>query len=302
MSLVERYKACMVLAGVGDAIGVFPSSVPITSKLLSTLHMQVTGMDCGNSRLIVRCDHNELLFHKSYIFVMGTAYRIQAELKDLGGLENLDLRGWKVSDDQVMHLATAEALLECTDWQDITEVCKFIAKHYVLSFNDMIGRAPGGATSVAISLLEKGRAWNCTFSTALKNTQKKCGFINEIEALPALMSRRLLIFTLTNNAISAIPFSSGAGGCGAAMRAMCIGLVFCGENLRDWLIRVAIESGRMTHNHPTGFFGALGSVCYPIFLHSYFNRNLVTSLPMLGCFYSICCGRKASSAMGTIAR
>ena len=37
------------------------------------------------------------------------------------------------------------------------------------------------------------------------------------------------------------------------MRAMCIGLMFPRENQEDKLIEVAVESGRMTHNHPTGW-------------------------------------------------
>ena len=49
-----------------------------------------------------------------------------------------------------------------------------------------------------------------------------------------------------------IPFNPRGGGCGAAMRAVPIGLLYWRPKEVQSLVRVAIEAGRMTHNHPTG--------------------------------------------------
>lgn len=143
---------------------------------------------------------------------------IHRELEKLGGLDKLNIKGWCVSDDQVMHLATAEALIEHGD-KPLSELYPLLARHYVLSFQDMAGRKPGPRT--------------------IKSVQH-----------------------LASHPWDSIPYSPQGGGCGGAMRAMCVGLRFPGESNRDKLIAASIESGRMTHNHPTGFFGALVSATF----------------------------------------
>jgi ADP-ribosylarginine hydrolase len=52
-----------------------------------------------------------------------------------------------------------------------------------------------------------------------------------------------------------LPYSKNGGGCGAAMRAACIGLYF--HNDIDKLIQISIETGRTTHHNPLGYLGSM---------------------------------------------
>uniref|UniRef100_A0A8C9W6M6 ADP-ribosylhydrolase like 1 n=1 Tax=Scleropages formosus TaxID=113540 RepID=A0A8C9W6M6_SCLFO len=71
-----------------------------------------------------------------------------------------------------------------------------------------------------------------------------------------------LRFGFVNVSLSLPLVRSSGSGCGAATKAMCVGMRYWQPERLDNLVEVAIETGRMTHNHPTGF---LGSLCTALF-------------------------------------
>ena len=118
---ITNFEASMVLAGVGDAIGYKNGAWEF-------------------------CRSGE---------------RIHEQLELLGGLENIKLnpKGWMVSDDTVMHIATAEALV--SDWETREELYQSVAKHYKACMRDMAGRAPGLTCGRTIHMLRPGVPNGC---------------------------------------------------------------------------------------------------------------------------------------------
>ena len=113
--LPKRFEAAMVLGGVGDALG----------------YKNGTWEVCRSGE------------------------RIHEEAKALGGIESLTVnqRDWIVSDDTVMQIATADALL--TEWSsDYEKLYTALATKYKECMRDMAGRAPGLTCSTSVHLLK----------------------------------------------------------------------------------------------------------------------------------------------------
>ncbi|XP_035173439.1 protein ADP-ribosylarginine hydrolase-like protein 1 isoform X1 [Oxyura jamaicensis] len=174
---MDKFKAALVLAGVGDALGY---------------------------RNFSRQDN-----------ALGA--KIQQELKEIGGLENLVLSPdkWPVSDNTLMHMATAEAVI--TDYWCLEDLYRELVKRYVDAVDKLSGRRPDPAT---------------------------------IEGCRELKPDNYLLAWHT-------PFNEKGSGFGASTKAMCLGMRYWKPERLESLIEVSIECGRMTHNHPTGFLGSL---------------------------------------------
>lgn len=203
--MLERYEAAMVLSGAGDAIG----------------------------------------YRKGDWEFCRMGYQIHDELKELGGVNAITVSAedWPVSDDTVMHIATAKALVQQTPDEPKEQLFMRLAKEYKECMKQMEGRAPGGI---------------CVNSCKLLQPETPGGY--------------------------RIPFNRRGGGCGAAMRAMCIGLRYPRPEDLQELICVSVESGRITHHHPTGYLGALASALFTSYAIQgrpvvSWGRGLVDTLP-----------------------
>lgn len=113
----ENYKACMVLAAVGDAMGYYNG----------TWEFQTSGL------LI----HNQMM----------------DMTKNKGPLYLTINLAWKYSDDTVMHIATARALSKVKKNSSIEEIGREMAVQYKKCWSRMSGRAPGRTTGKSIMIL-----------------------------------------------------------------------------------------------------------------------------------------------------
>ena len=184
---MEKYKACFILHALGDTIG---------------FRNGIWEFNYGSNYDDIKISNRML-----YDFIA------------LGGINHMSIKDWMVSDDTILHLAVAKALIE--NYNDMNELGNLFSKYFIeASHDNMEERLIGITLKKNIKALEKGNKWD-------DNT-----------------------------------YDFHEGGSGASMRSSCIGLAFHGKTNRKKLIKVAIESSRITHNSATGYLGGLVSALF----------------------------------------
>jgi ADP-ribosylglycohydrolase len=183
----EKYVACMILHALGDTIGF------------------------KNGEWEFKQGGYDRTLEKLYEFI------------DLGGINNISLKDWRISDDTILHIKTALSILQ--DFDNINKLGNIFKKNYLDALKQFEKegfeyRYPGLTTLKSLIQLRKGDEWNST------------------------------------------PYDIYSGGAGASMRNLCIGLAFFGEENRYKLIQISIESSRVTHNSVIGYLGGMTSALF----------------------------------------
>lgn len=150
------------------------------------------------------------------------------EFIELGGINNINLKNWNVSDDTILHMAIARSLI--LQYDNFDDLENNTVKNIIHSIETMLIDAKN----------EKNRyIGNTTFNYFKKLKQ--------------------------NENWKNFEFDPNGGGNGSAMRCNCIGLAFFGEENRQKLIKYAINSSKMTHVNPIGWLGGLSTALFTAF-------------------------------------
>lgn len=161
------------------------------------------------------------------VITYDTTNELLYEFIDLGGINEINLENWYVSDDTILHMAIARALLKSSKKYNDKMILN-IKKELVKAYNEIVidydenskDRMPGVTTNKYIEKFRKG-------------------------------------YDGRNS-----PYDKYAGGNGAAIRSSCIGLAYYGENNRAKLCEISIESSRVTHNSAIGYLGGLTAALF----------------------------------------
>lgn len=156
------------------------------------------------------------------------------EFIELGGVNGIDLKGWHVSDDTIFHLAIANSMLKYDG--KLTDKFILSVKHKMASALAQIKR----------DLANKD---------PLKQIDRKVG---------EMTTKSIMKFEEDVDARND-GYTADAGGNGAAMRSIVIGLCLHGKDRRSELIDCSVTLSMLTHNNPIGYLGGFSTALFAAF-------------------------------------
>ncbi len=214
---IENYKAIMLLHALGDTIGF------------------------KNGEWEFNFFNHDLSYK--------TTLEIVFQFISLGGISSIDLKDWNVSDDTLIHIATAKTLLS--------------KKDHVENFKKNL-----------IKTLQQIRDDE-------GNEERDENEKPSLDKIKNIKFRGVGFTTITSveswNEDKDISYKT-SGGNGVAMRTLCVGAYYNKEKDLDKLIKFCIETGRTTHPSPIGY---LGGVTSAYFVHLALNKIDIKKWPFL---------------------
>ena len=109
----------------------------LTRKFIHANRSKMPSMDQFRASMVLSAVGDALGYKNGEWEFCHSGEAIHQQLQTLGGLEKIDVKGWIVSDDTVLHLATAEALV--SPWKTREELFLKLAANYKAG---MVSRIP----------------------------------------------------------------------------------------------------------------------------------------------------------------
>ena len=148
------------------------------------------------------------------------------EFIDMGGINGINLKNWIVSDDTLYHIAIGNAFVEFKKFND--DFIKLVKVELVEMHNRM------------------------------HDDKNHRGFYR----FPGLMTTQALNTMTYEHDMRNEKYMKSSGGNGAAMRSLCIGLVFYKPDQFEMLVKASITLSKLTHNAPIGFLAGFTSAYF----------------------------------------
>lgn len=198
----DKYNACILLHALGDTIGFKNGDWEFNNTKSNNLKT----LDGNMSK--------EYTLEIVYEFIM------------LGGCANINLKGWYVSDDTILHICTIKTLLK--EHKNVKDLCKILRKYFIKAINES----------------KKSKINRYYGETTIENIKK---------------------LEISESNINKLKYNRRYGGSGASMKSLCIGLVYHGKKNRQQLIEKTFEITRMTHNSTNAYIGSLATAMFVSF-------------------------------------